>query len=80
MVDWFAGIGGLRRALEVLGIQPGSYYVAETDDHALQTLRHNYPDLQELGDITELTTDSFLNIAKAKPTAYHLLSFGRSPC
>ena len=78
--DWFAGIGGLRRSLEILGVQPGSYFVSETDEHALRTLRHNYPDLHELGDITKITEEDLLQAAAQKPSAQHVLSFGGSPC
>ena len=77
--DWFAGIGGLRRAFELLGVQPGSYYVSEVDEGALRTLRHNYPELHELGDITKITHEKILKIAQQKPTATHVVRWPALP-
>ena len=80
VVDWFSGIGGLRRALEVLGVQPCTYLTSEIDENAARVVRHQYPECIELGDITQVSKDSLEEAMKHRPHTTHLLSFGGSPC
>lgn len=38
-------------AFQKLGIQIDNYYAYEVDKYAIQTVKHNFPNIQELGDV-----------------------------
>lgn len=55
-IDLFAGIGGLRRAMESIGGR--CVYTSEWDKYARQTYESNYPDNRSVGgDITQVSAE-----------------------
>lgn len=53
VLSCFDGLGGGRIALERAGIEVDSYHAFEIDKYAIQIATKNYPDIIELGDITQ---------------------------
>ena len=71
VLSLFDGISCGQIALNRVGIEYDNYYASEIDKYAIQVTQHNYPNTIQLGDITELKTDTLPQID---------LLFGGSPC
>jgi DNA (cytosine-5)-methyltransferase 1 len=61
-IDLFAGIGGIRKGLELAasaaGYNPVCVFTSEIKPYALKVLRQNHPDETICGDITKVDADS----------------------
>lgn len=57
-IDLFAGIGGIRKGLELSAIEAGynpvCVFTSEIKTHALKVLKQNYPNEEIVGDITKV--------------------------
>ena len=53
----FDGIGGGRRALELLGVIPGAFYASEIDRAAMRCVSAAWPQVEHLGAIETITDD-----------------------
>lgn len=51
-IEWLAGIGGLSRSLERLGIVAIGTAVCDNNDHCLKVLREFLPGCEQWKDIT----------------------------
>ena len=71
VLSLFDGMSCGRIALERLGIQVDNYYASEIDKYAIKVSKANYPDIIQVGDVTELDTSTLPNID---------LIMGGSPC
>lgn len=71
VLSLFDGIGCCRIALERAGVIVDKYYASEIEKSAIKIATTNYPDIIELGDIRELSTNGLDDI--------DLVTFG-SPC
>jgi DNA-cytosine methyltransferase len=71
VLSLFDGMSCGRIALERLGIQVNNYYASEIDKYAIQVSQANYPDIIQVGDVTELDTSTLPKID---------LIMGGSPC
>jgi DNA (cytosine-5)-methyltransferase 3A len=60
-----------RIALDRLGIKVDNYYASEIDKYAIQVSQANYPDIIQVGDVTQLDTSTLPKID---------LIMGGSPC
>lgn len=58
VLSLFDGLGGARIALDRLGIQVDNYFASEVDKHAIKVAKHNWYDIQHIGDVTKV---SYLN-------------------
>ena len=60
-IDLFAGIGGIRKGLELaaneLGIQTCCVFTSEIKPYAIDVLKQNHPDEVIHGDITQINAD-----------------------
>ena len=54
LMESCAGIGGARRACDLLGVRPALYMVNEVCPSAIAVLRHAWPAVEVLGTIEEL--------------------------
>lgn len=61
-------------ALERAGIKVDKYYASEIEPNAIKISQKNYPDIIQMGDITELTEEKLRNIMPID------LIIGGSPC
>lgn len=71
VLSLFDGIGCCRIALERAGVIVDKYYASEIEKNAIKIATTNYPDIIELGNIRELSTNGLDDI--------DLVTFG-SPC
>ena len=71
VLSLFDGMSCGRIALERLGIPIDNYYASEIDKYAIQVSQANYPDIIQVGDVTELNTSTLPKID---------LIMGGSPC
>ena len=71
VLSLFDGMSCGRIALERLGITVDNYYASEIDKYAIQVSQANYPDIIQVGDVTELDTSTLPKID---------LIMGGSPC
>ena len=71
VLSLFDGIGCCRIALERADVIVDKYYASEIEKNAIKIATTNYPDIIELGDIRELSTNGLDDI--------DLVTFG-SPC
>ena len=71
VLSLFDGMSCGRIALERLGIPIDNYYASEIDKYAIKVSQANYPDIIQVGDVTELDTSTLPKID---------LIMGGSPC
>jgi DNA-cytosine methyltransferase len=71
VLSLFDGMSCGRIALERLGIKVDNYYASEIDKYAMKVSEANYPDIIQVGDITELDLSTIPKID---------LIMGGSPC
>ena len=59
MIDWFAGIGGIRLGFErVFGVDAATVFISEIDKHARATYTENFPNSPPIdGDITQIPAE-----------------------
>ena len=65
LVELFAGNGGLRRSVELLGLSPVVSVVSEVDPAAIRVLLHQWPDSILWGDVSEISRDHVLSLARS---------------
>ena len=80
VVEWFAGIGGLGRALERLGLNPLHTIVCEQDEHCLAVLRSFLPGCTVFKDIKMVHRRDLCEIFDRYPNAQGIVQAGGSPC
>ena len=74
-LDLFSGCGGFRLGLQKAGVNPQYEFHSEIDKHADKVYAENYPQSENLGDVTKITTtDGTIN-----GTNIDLVTFG-FPC
>lgn len=71
VLSLFDGISAGRVALERAGIPVSTYYASEIDPYAIKISAHNYPDIIQLGDVSEIKSEDLGQID---------LLIGGSPC
>lgn len=71
VLSLFDGIACGRVALERAGINVNRYLASEIDKHAIKIAQKNYPDIEQLGDVTQLDLTQLPKID---------LLIGGSPC
>ena len=71
VLSLFDGMSGGRIALKELGVTPNIYYASEIDKHAIAQTHLNFPDVVQLGSVTEV------DVSKLEPID---LLIGGSPC
>jgi len=77
VVSLFDGISAGRQALENAGIPVGRYLASEVDKFAKQVSASNWPEIEQIGDVTKLETGEADSVAL--PERYDFL-IGGSPC
>eukprot|EP00973_Karenia_brevis_P019716 2703429-Karenia_brevis.AAC.1 len=53
LVSPFDGIGGARRALEILGLKPALHLSFETDPEYVEIVEREWRDVHTLGDVAD---------------------------
>lgn len=71
VLSLFDGMGCGQIALERVGIKVNNYFASEIDKYAIQVAKHNYPNIQHIGDVTKIKASVLPKID---------LLIGGSPC
>lgn len=71
VLSLFDGMSCGQIALERAGIKVNNYFASEIDKYAIQVARHNYPNMQHIGDVTQVKASELPKID---------LLIGGSPC
>ena len=79
-IEWFAGIGGLGRALHRLGLIPLHTVVCEQDKYCLHILQRIYPGATVWKDILKVTRQDIRGVLNSHPEAQGVIQAGGSPC
>ena len=80
LVELFGGIGGGRRALEILGITPEFHVHFETNDEANRVVQTQYPDARCLGSIDNATFLMFDMLARSFVQTKYIIVTAGPPC
>ena len=80
VIEWFAGIGGLSRSLERLGVACHRVAVCECDPHCLGVLRKANPGCVVWKDITQVGLVEIRELLDRYPEAELVIQGGGSPC
>ena len=62
VISLFDGIGGLRRALDLLRLRPALTLASETNAEARRVVTYAWPDVYELGPVEEITREKISSI------------------
>ena len=62
VLSLFDGMACGRIALDRAGIEVTNYFASEIDKHAIAVAKHNYPDIQHVGDVNDLDISTFPKI------------------
>ena len=79
-IEWFAGIGGMSRALERLGLRTFQTAVCECDENCLQILRQFLPGCEVWRDIRAVGAGEIRAFFDRYPNAKGVIQSGGSPC
>ena len=71
ILSLFDGISCARLAMNHANLPVSQYFSSEIDENAIKVAHHNFPDTQQLGDVTQITKSSLPPID---------LLIGGSPC
>lgn len=71
VLSLFDGMSCGQIALERAGIKVNNYFASEIDKYAIQVAKHNYPNTQHIGDVTQVKANELPKID---------LLIGGSPC
>ena len=71
VLSLFDGMSCGQIALERAGIKVNNYFASEIDKYAIQVAKHNYPNIQHIGDVTQVKANELPKID---------LLIGGSPC
>lgn len=55
VLSLFDGMSVGRIALHKVGITPTKYFASEVDKHAIKVSKHNWDDIEHIGDVTKVT-------------------------
>ena len=73
LLDAFSGISASRRALQLLGVSPGTHVSTEIDPLANAVVSRSFQSVRELGDIREISAESLAIALQDNPHLRHVL-------
>ncbi|CAK0822773.1 unnamed protein product, partial [Prorocentrum cordatum] len=80
LLSLFDGIGGARRALDLLGLTPALFVSAEIDAEAKRVTKYAWPDVLEVGDVCSSGFAEAVAIRERVPHVKWILVVAGSPC
>ncbi|CAK0811641.1 unnamed protein product, partial [Prorocentrum cordatum] len=80
LITVFDGIGGGRRAFEILGLVPAVQLSFEVDPQAVRVARRAYPGTQHLGDVTSADPAALAGLLRARGRVARVVVIGGFPC
>ena len=76
----FEGIGGARRALDMLNLQVALHLSSEVDEDACRVVKYTWPDAVEVGDVCAIAAEAVREWRQRAAMARWLLLVAGSPC
>ena len=80
LLSLFDGIGGQRRAMDLLGVAPALYISVECSDPATRVVRRAWPDAIHIKDVKEINAQSFYDWRAKRPRVKRLIISAGFPC
>ncbi|CAK0793200.1 unnamed protein product, partial [Prorocentrum cordatum] len=80
LITVFDGIGGGRRAFEILGLVPAVHLSFEVDPQAVRVARRAYPGTQHLGGVTSAGPAALAGLPRARGRIARVVVIGGFPC
>ena len=80
VIDFFAGIGGLSRALQMAEIEVHTLVIVEKDPDCRRLHRRRWPGCKIFSDIVRLTKDQLAKMMDAVSGITGVIAGGGSPC
>jgi len=80
VIDLFAGIGGLERALELAQLKPWFTVAVESDPDCRRCLRRRFPGMEFCSDVKKVDQEQVKRWLKKIPDANGVIVGGGSPC
>ena len=81
LLSFFDGIGGMRRALDLLGCAPAVFACSETDSAAIRVVEGQWPGAIQLGPVETIDeTEVWRYLSLKHPLVYLWLAGGGFPC
>ncbi|CAK0796360.1 unnamed protein product, partial [Prorocentrum cordatum] len=80
LLSLFDGIGGARRALDLMGLTPALFVSAEIDAEAKRVTKYAWPDVLEVGDVCSFGFAEAVAIRERVPHMKWILVVAGSPC
>ena len=80
VIDLFAGIGGLERALQHAQLRPWFVVAVESDPDCRRCLRRKFPGLEFCTDIRRINKRMVQDWLRKIPDAHGVICGGGSPC
>ena len=80
VVSAYDGIGGARRALEILGITPALYIAIERDSDCVKVVESRWPGVIPLQEVESVTVGALAKILDMYPSLTTGLLIGGPPC
>ena len=80
LVSLFDGIGGARRALEILGAAPACTYCSEIDPACVRVVDSAWPGIRHLGDVRKVSRRTWWKMMQENPRVWLWLISGGFPC
>ena len=81
LVGVFDGIGGARRAIELLDIgSPGLYISIETNGNCIQVVSRAWPEARHMGELSKITDQQLVDVLAEHEELREGLVVGGFPC
>ena len=80
LVEGFGGIGGARRACELLRVRVAAHLSIENDESARRVVQHAWPEVNVMSDIRQVEMRQLKAWALQFPHVKHALYIWGSPC
>ena len=78
--DFFSGVGGLSRALQLAKVDVASLIVIEVEPDCRRLHRRRWPGCHCLGDIKKVTKKQMMDLVRKVPGVTGIIGGGGSPC
>ena len=80
LIELFGGIGGSRRAFELLGVEVECYIHADSSAEAQRVCQDRWPEAVLVSDVAEVQEELLVEVARRHPNIQLVVVCGGPPC
>jgi hypothetical protein len=80
LVETFGGIGGARRACELLGVPVAAHFHIDNDEHATRVTKQAWPQALHIGDVKDAGPERFREMARHCARITTVVNVAGAPC